>query len=422
MIDNIILILLLSFGYLAISSKILQVNINFKSFRTYIGFISLSIIMFLNIFYVPPFFRWIIIYTSLTLINSLVFSKSLVASCINSFLIYFLFAIAESWVIIFIVSFKIDLEITLIYNIPITIFVFLLTKLSVIKRITNYLMDKKPKFLIGIFIVLLAYSIINFLYVEKTIDGLTLFVFFNISIILFLVLLLKLLLEKNNIERINNNYEILLGTVKNYERLLEQQRIQNHENKNQLLMIKTLVNNEKVNSHIDLILNDSINSDQQLFLIEINNIPFTVIKGFLYYKYLDFKEKDVNLKLEVGSKVKNISEDNLTSKDLADISKIMGVFIDNAVQALDNVKEKEVKINIFKDNNILSITIANEFSGTIDLTKKLVGTTTKGEGHGYGLLLVEDILKKNYKLKNTTEIIRDVFIQNIYIDLDDKKA
>ena len=82
---------------------------------------------------------------------------------------------------------------------------------------------------------------------------------------------------------------------------------------------------------------------------------------------------------------------------------------------------KEVKINIFrnKDNKLL-ISIVNPFEGTIDLTHKIAGTSTKGLGHGYGLLLVEDILKKNSKFKNITEIIDNIFIQNLFIDLNEK--
>ena len=47
----------------------------------------------------------------------------------------------------------------------------------------------------------------------------------------------------------------------------------------------------------------------------------------------------------------------------------------------------------------------------------MLGNTTKGQGHGHGLLLVKKIIKKNPKFKHTTEYISDIFIQNLIIDL-----
>ncbi len=419
-IFDIILVFIMSFGYLFISSKLLQVNINWNGLKIYIGIVILSIVLFILNFIPIHFFKPQVFILSLMVTTTIIFNKSIIDSFISVLLIFLLSIIIECVLVLMLSFIKINLPLNIpfLFNIVILIIIYYLIKLSVVKKLRNYLIDKRPKKIIVLAFFLFMLSIVNFLYINQDINHIYLVIFFYISNILFLTIFINLLLEQNNYERLNDSYKQLLNKVKNYDYLLEQQRISNHENINQLLMVKTLVKDKKVSDYIDSLLEENNNIDQS-FLKEVSNIPITMIRGFLYYKYLEFKNSNVDLKLEVGKKVKKINEDQFNNKQLIAISKILGVFIDNAKEAVEKLPDKEIKINIFKnEKNQLLIVIANEFEGTIDLTKNIVGTTTKGKGHGYGLLLVEDIIKKNKIIKNETEIISNVFVQSLFIDLN----
>ena len=66
----------------------------------------------------------------------------------------------------------------------------------------------------------------------------------------------------------------------------------------------------------------------------------------------------------------------------------------------------------------LNISITNYFEGVIDLDKMdETRYTTKGEGHGYGLTLVKEIIGKNPRLQNVRKINDNVFTQILKITL-----
>lgn len=85
--------------------------------------------------------------------------------------------------------------------------------------------------------------------------------------------------------------------------------------------------------------------------------------------------------------------------------------MDNATDACKKIEEKEISISMYTNNGELIISIANKFDGIV------CNKSTKGKWHGYGLQIAKDIIKMNKKIKNTTEYISNVFIQNIIIKL-----
>ena len=104
---------------------------------------------------------------------------------------------------------------------------------------------------------------------------------------------------------------------------------------------------------------------------------------------------------------------------MLDVCKIVGVFLDNAIEAVLELKQKHIKITLFTDGEYLNIEISNNFKGNIDLTSiDEKGYTSKSKGHGYGLTLVKEILSKNNKLKNERKINKNIFTQKLKIKLN----
>ncbi len=103
---------------------------------------------------------------------------------------------------------------------------------------------------------------------------------------------------------------------------------------------------------------------------------------------------------------------------LQNFYKIIGVLIDNAIEAVESYDKKEISIEIYIEDNYFVFEIANEFYEQIDF-EKLGKTrfTTKGESHGYGLLLVKEIVNNNEEIYNQTEIVSNLFIQKVGIKI-----
>ena len=99
------------------------------------------------------------------------------------------------------------------------------------------------------------------------------------------------------------------------------------------------------------------------------------------------------------------------------ISKVLGVLIDNAIEGALDSSKKEISLDISKDNNYIVMTISNTYNKNIDINKiGKKGYTSKGKGHGFGLRLVKEIIKKNNKLELVTETDDNNIIQTFLIE------
>lgn len=219
--------------------------------------------------------------------------------------------------------------------------------------------------------------------------------------------------------KIQVEYDILLTNLSEYENLLDKQRISNHENKNQLLVIKGMVdkNESNVSEYINSII-DTQYKDNDTLIMKTNRIPSGGLKGLIYYKMLTMKERKINVNLEVDRSLRDLDFSIIPVKTHQELCKIVGVLLDNAIQALENSTNKEINIFLEYVDNEFIIKISNTYDGNIDLDKiDSAGYTTKGKGHGYGLSLVKNIIRDNKVFKNERELNGKLFSQIIKLNI-----
>ena len=224
--------------------------------------------------------------------------------------------------------------------------------------------------------------------------------------------------QKNKIQ---SEYDILLKNLNEYENLLDLQRVTNHENKNQLLVIKGMVDKGESNTseYINSII-DTQYKDNDAIIYKTNRIPSGGLRGLIYYKILTMKEKKINSNLDVDRSLNELDFDNIPIKTNQELCKIVGVFLDNAIQAVSELKKKEIDIYLKYENDELYIKVSNNYSGIIELDKiDNSGYTTKGKGHGYGLSLVKGIIRENACFKNDREIHGKMFSQIIRLKINE---
>ena len=159
--------------------------------------------------------------------------------------------------------------------------------------------------------------------------------------------------------------------------------------------------------------------DNDILYTKTKRIPSGGLQGLIYQKMLLIQEKGINIVLDVSTKVRKVDLLNISPKMNYDICRIVGIILDNAIEETEkiNKKDKEILISMYIDD-YFNIEISNHFVGDIEIDKIFnKGYTTKGNGHGYGLSLLKQIVSENKNIINETKIINNVFTQIIKIKM-----
>ena len=125
--------------------------------------------------------------------------------------------------------------------------------------------------------------------------------------------------------------------------------------------------------------------------------------------------------IEFTSEISNMvyeEFDKLESKLYYKVCKIVGILIDNAIEAAVDTKEKFILIEMFKQKNTLNIIIENSFNNSVDLNdinKK--GFSTKGKNRGYGLHIVNKLVKSSDDIFFKQSISNSKFLSELKITL-----
>ena len=243
----------------------------------------------------------------------------------------------------------------------------------------------------------------------------------ELTIILMLVILLIISnaywIKKIKTNQFDNKEDYNSANIKALEETVERYRIMLHETKNQFLAVSKMMEDEgcKTNKYINTIIQNDFENDEAI-QFEIRNIPINSLKALVYNKIKKAEEKNVNVDIFVQKEIKKFDLSFLTEEDEYDLSRIIGVFFDNAIEESVLKKFKAMSFSIIVHNDHISIEISNEINSKIDLKKIFEkGYTTKSTGHGYGLVLVKNILNKNKKLYHDVCSFDDCFIQSIKI-------
>ena len=178
-------------------------------------------------------------------------------------------------------------------------------------------------------------------------------------------------------------------------------------------------NDADIIDYINGILHDNDKNKDTKWLTRLTNIPLGGLKGLIYYKINEMISKGIDVNLEVAESLNKKSLWKNYSENSHDISKIIGVYIDNAIEAASLSTSKEVEIQFYLENNNIVLCLGNTFVGNIDLSKiDAEGYSTKGNNRGYGLPLAKDLLSKHSDiLESERTIIHNYYVQNLMIKI-----
>lgn len=299
----------------------------------------------------------------------------------------------------------------LIANILISTLSYILIRRKIMLDLWNILKDKND--ILKVFLI----TIIT-IYIQIKIHSNKFNCLLMISIILLLIYsIIKLKIQEYELEK---EYDKIIKNIEIYEHQLQELRIRSHEQQNILRCIRSMKSNKEIIKFIDSILEEK-NTKDYTILKEVLKIKINYIKGLLYEKLILCKEKNINFILNISSNINYKKTDNLDQNTLRDMTIILGILLDNAIEACNKTIQKSLSIYLYEEQNNLVIQISNTFKGTIniDLLYK-PGYSTKGKNHGFGLSLLKSKIQANKNITIKSEISSDVFIQYLKIKLNNK--
>lgn len=292
-----------------------------------------------------------------------------------------------------------------------------------LKKLINYNFSTNKKIILISLLTLTSvliffYHLINTFRLTNDIIG------YLVVLITLIAVLYYLFRQKMENENILKKYDDLLSVMKNYESDIEEKRTMIHETRNELMTIKSKINDKEkevsIIKYIDSILGDKVSSNISKYS-KFMYLPSNGIKGFFYYKFMEAEKRNIKVSVNISQKIENSFLGRLETKDFKDLVRIIGVYLDNAIEASDNSKERKLGIEIYLINDDIEIIISNTFENKIDIKKLGIERfTTKGKNRGHGLLLVNHILKANKIFDGIQEINKNIFIQKIIIKSNKK--
>ncbi len=378
--------------------------------------------------------RLLIVFILLISINYFLISKNLKESIILVIISQITIWISEfAFAIISSLLYKGDIQklteqglIFIGLNIFITLLSFLLHKIGFTKRLYKLLMPQRKTnkdtdsiiYAIIMVIIMIAATMETYMHLSFTVVIIT----NTLMATIFIGIIIMSKNLKNSFEKINSKYETSISSLKEYEVMIDKFRIDTHENKNEFLTIRNMLKDknskETVIKYIDKLVDNKI-KDNDKIMKKTSKIPEGGLRATIYSKLCLMDKLKIKYKLNISREVRTTDLINLDEDLVLKICKILGVFLDNAIEAVTNLKKKEISIEIYIMDKELCVDITNNFEGNLDLNKiNNIKYTTKGDGHGYGLTLVSKLIAEEpNKLENEKSINRDNFTQTLKIKM-----
>lgn len=238
-----------------------------------------------------------------------------------------------------------------------------------------------------------------------------------IVIIIFVVVsFVYVIYNKFQIQAMEDKYNESMEYVLRYEKIINEQGKKNHEYNNQLMVIKGYINKpERLSEYLDEVIGEH-KTGQNYTVKQLGFLPDGGVKGLLYHKLSKMEDNNIKYYLYVDQNLKDKDIESFDLKTYRDLTKLLGVFLDNAIDAALKSEEKEIEVELKDKDDCLLLTISNTYDKNTDINKVgKSGFTTKGVGHGFGLSIVKDIAKTNSEIETFSSKESDKFIQTAMI-------
>ncbi|PTH38940.1 quorum-sensing sensor histidine kinase AgrC [Staphylococcus agnetis] len=143
----------------------------------------------------------------------------------------------------------------------------------------------------------------------------------------------------------------------------------------------------------------------------VENLKVKEIKGVITTKILQAQERQIEISVEVADEINEIN------MEMIDLSRILGIIMDNAIEASMNLESPMIQIAFIKTEQSVLIIIMNKAPDNLPKLHTLYqeGFSTKGKNRGLGLSTLKEITDSKDNVFLETTIENHYFIQKLEI-------
>ena len=174
---------------------------------------------------------------------------------------------------------------------------------------------------------------------------------------------------------------------------------------------------ERLHEYVDSLMKE-FNTVNNISSIDPKIFNEPAIYGVVGAKYFYAIDHNISFEIDVTSDIKNI---NFSKPEL---SRILGILLDNAIEATQKVEDKYIRLEIhFNDKKFADvIKIYNTYDTSLDINLTEIyekGVSSKKQKSGIGLWEVKKLVARNGHSQIFANIEKEKFVQNLIIEKAD---
>lgn len=151
-------------------------------------------------------------------------------------------------------------------------------------------------------------------------------------------------------------------------------------------------------------------AESDMSIGKLGNMKIMELKGLLYTKVLKAADSELHVTVDIPEPIASIN------MDIPDLIRILGILLDNAIEAALQTSEKELYIGILGGSERDHIRIANSSLPVPNIAELFKEGYSEKDGHpGIGLYEVNTLLDKHPEALLNTEYKDGSFIQLLWI-------
>jgi two-component system sensor histidine kinase AgrC len=322
-----------------------------------------------------------------------------------------------------------NIKVYIQFNIAMLILAFIISKLVGILlnkklKIANLELKRRPAALI-VLSVILTFTIfyVNIILENGTISNSEMmsinaisFAAYFVLLMIIMYILIRSITKDLEIKNKQLQFENLQEYTTNLETLYTDMRAFRHDYINIISSLVGYIENKDMdglekhfNANIVPLSKGIESNNFKLGLLK--NIKLPELKGIVCSKVIRAQELGIDVFIDIAEPIEKID------MNVIDLCRVVGILIDNAVEAALNCDKPSLKIGFVNKKNSVIIVVINSYSGDIPPLSKIFqkGFSTKGENRGLGLSNLKEIINNCKNVSLDTAIETEGFIQNIEI-------